>query len=524
MIPSIDVPIDRAAVLKNAEKLLRQGKLDQAIEEYATVVEEHTSDWTTRNTLGDLYVRAGRADRAAAEYVRIADAFKLDGFFSKASALYRKVLKIKPGDEHALLQGADIAVSQGLMLDARSGYNAVIEQRRVRGDAAGVEELQQRLIQALIAAKEIDQVRPLLFAQVDEACRRTDWTAAVALLELLLAQEPHDVPSLSKLVEVTVDGNLVDRLAIAQGRLVDAQLAAGHVADARYIAEDLVLRHPNEVTHEERLRRVLIAAGEVDIEAAISRCCSQDLLEEEVASSASPTLNVLMPAAPVVTPLRTLSTTPVAAIPTKDTGPAIPPTPERLATSDPPRAGTADRGRDTVVGQAARRTGNIEVDLSVVLEEIRKPPTAAPVPDLDDVFAQMRDEVRRQQEIDGAEQEYRQGVAHFKTGRIDDSVAALERAARTPRFRFESASLLGRIYLNRGDLGRAIDWLDRAAEAPAPSAEEHHRVLYNLSDALESAGDTVRALAVSLELQSSAGAFRDVGAKIRRLSQAQAGG
>ena len=58
------MPIDRAATLRNAEKLLRQGKLEPAIAEYLRVVQEHPSDWNTANTLGDLYIRANQGDKA----------------------------------------------------------------------------------------------------------------------------------------------------------------------------------------------------------------------------------------------------------------------------------------------------------------------------------------------------------------------------------------------------------------------------------------------------------------------------
>ena len=51
---------DRAGTLRNAEKFLRQGKLEAAIAGYVRVVEEQPRDWNTANTLGDLYVRAGQ--------------------------------------------------------------------------------------------------------------------------------------------------------------------------------------------------------------------------------------------------------------------------------------------------------------------------------------------------------------------------------------------------------------------------------------------------------------------------------
>ena len=55
---------EREEALKKAEKLLRQGKLDLAIAEYARMIEEQPRDWNTRNTLGDLYIRAGKPDQA----------------------------------------------------------------------------------------------------------------------------------------------------------------------------------------------------------------------------------------------------------------------------------------------------------------------------------------------------------------------------------------------------------------------------------------------------------------------------
>jgi hypothetical protein len=49
-------------------------------------------------------------------------------------------------------------------------------------------------------------------------------------------------------------------------------------------------------------------------------------------------------------------------------------------------------------------------------------------------------------------------------------------------------------------------------------------VLYELADALESAGEPARALAVWLELQADAGVYRDVAARVDRLANMKAQG
>jgi tetratricopeptide (TPR) repeat protein len=137
--------IDREATLKNAEKFLRVGRLDAAIAEYARVVEDQPKDWNSANALGDLYVRAGQPDKAAGLYRRIAEHLLAEGFYPKASALFKKMLKIAPEDEQAQMRLAEISARQGLMADAKAYYTTVANRRRDRGDAAGADEVIVRL-------------------------------------------------------------------------------------------------------------------------------------------------------------------------------------------------------------------------------------------------------------------------------------------------------------------------------------------------------------------------------------------
>ena len=100
---------DRDDTLKKAEKLLRQGRLEPAIAEYVRVVEEFPRDWSTANTLGELYARAGQPEQAVGQYTRIAQHFVDEGFYPKAAALYKKILKLQPEDETTQIQLADIS-------------------------------------------------------------------------------------------------------------------------------------------------------------------------------------------------------------------------------------------------------------------------------------------------------------------------------------------------------------------------------------------------------------------------------
>jgi predicted Zn-dependent protease len=141
--------------------------------------------------------------------------------------------------------------------------------------------------------------------------------------------------------------------------------------------------------------------------------------------------------------------------------------------------------------------------------------------DLEGVFKDFRDEVSRENVADAAAQHYKLAIAYMDMGMVDDALKALQVSARAPRLRFESAAMIARIYLKRNAAGQAIEWFERAAEAPAPNPDAGRALLYELAETLESQGETARALAVFLELRADAGEYRDVSARLERLTKVQ---
>jgi tetratricopeptide (TPR) repeat protein len=591
------VPIERAAVLRNAEKLLRQGKLDMAIAEYLRVVEDQPHDWNTANTLGDLYMRAGQSDRAVDQFVRIADSLRHDGFQSKAAALYKKILKIRPDDEHALLQAAELAASQGVLVDARAYFVALAARRDARRDEAGAADVRSRMFQMYLGAGDLDRARefvatpeerialgqafaargdadaagefltmdvagadpdlllmlartrlqsgefdeglamlqqllnqdaalgatvaavgweltaadPDVSLRVIEVVAETaiieaDWAAAAALFQEFTDRVPNHVPALQRLVEICFDGGLETAMYAAETRLADAYLATGCAAEARVVAEDLMARESAEPLHVEQLRQALIMLGEEDPDAIIAERRGQSLDEAEMPGMDALEVSPVAPSEPIAS-LRHAG------------HPVEPPEVETAAGDAQLSIAQPEKRRDPP--PPAGGDGDMEIDLSDVLAELTlgtPPPLRSD--DLDAVFEQMRDDSSRAPAPSAARLEYDRGVQLREAGRVEESMRAFEAASRDPRWRFRAAAALAHLHLECADQAHAVEWFEQAVQAPPPDADEAHALFYELADTLESMGEIDRALAVCLELQADAGDYRDLPARIRRLTGA----
>jgi tetratricopeptide (TPR) repeat protein len=192
-----------------------------------------------------------------------------------------------------------------------------------------------------------------------------------------------------------------------------------------------------------------------------------------------------------------------------------------VAPVEPSTSSRATGSRKSAAGASAG-----EIDLSSALgdlEESEETPPPRPA-SLGEVFKGMRKDTAQGEGVDQSAQHMKLARTCLEMGMLQEAMASLKTAARSPRQRFEAAAMLGRLYRDHGEINDAIEWFERAAEASSSSADEGHALLYDLGLALEDAGETARALAVFLELQANAGEYRDVANRAERLARVQAGG
>lgn len=136
---------DKEKSIKAAEKYVQQGKLEAAIEEYRKVIDADPHDFTSTNTLGDLYIRTGKTDLAIEGFFRVADTYHKNGDNVKAIAMYKKILKFDSERIEASLKLAQLYSRQKLLGDARRQYQTVLDTFKRTGRTREALEVMQAL-------------------------------------------------------------------------------------------------------------------------------------------------------------------------------------------------------------------------------------------------------------------------------------------------------------------------------------------------------------------------------------------
>jgi tetratricopeptide (TPR) repeat protein len=512
------VPIDREAALKKAEKFLRQGKLDAAIEEYVRLIDDQPRDWNAINALGDLYLRAGDQDRAVAQFARVADHLLAEGFFPKASALYKKALKVQPRHEHTLSRLADIATRQGLLADAAMYLRQLLNERRSRGDEAGVSEVLARL-QALddentkpstaAAPPAPPPPQPAVAPPAPEpAPDDPAQLFALARRQLNAGDEQQGRATLTRVL--TIDPfRHAEALQLAMDLATAGRIETGFgcvdvVTDAALLDGDLQRA-------VEALQRFVDAVPHVPASLKLVELCVDAGFEDQLQAAQTQLADAYL---------------------AQGSGPEARVIAEDLLERDPGSDAHAERLRralgllnvhdaERVIHEVRmrRKTPSVE-DLGADLDTPAEPPAPSPVKEMAEIdLSDALSKITTVPALSGDPAEILQrAMDQMQAGQVEDALAGLQEAAAQPRTRARAAAELGRLYKARGEMATAVQWFELAADGPAASQDEAFAVLYDLADALARLGEPSRALAILIDLDAEAGEYRDVRVRIEQLA------
>jgi tetratricopeptide (TPR) repeat protein len=139
--------------------------------------------------------------------------------------------------------------------------------------------------------------------------------------------------------------------------------------------------------------------------------------------------------------------------------------------------------------------------------------------DVEEVFAKFKEGVAKQIGADDAQSHYDLGVAYKDMELLDDAIREFETAARDPRHACVCHSMIGTIYLERGNINEAIDALQRGLQSPERTKEQDAALSYELGAAYEVKKMHKQALEYFQRAARVISGYRDVADRVRRLQK-----
>jgi tetratricopeptide (TPR) repeat protein len=119
------VAFNKDKVMDAARKFVDKGQIDKAVKEYLRIVHEDPKDVRVWLKIGDLYAKKGSKQEAIETYLKVARFYHDQGFFLKAVAVYKQILKIDPRLVDVILKLAELYRQLGLMSDAMQHFESV---------------------------------------------------------------------------------------------------------------------------------------------------------------------------------------------------------------------------------------------------------------------------------------------------------------------------------------------------------------------------------------------------------------
>ncbi|MCA9666575.1 MAG: tetratricopeptide repeat protein, partial [Myxococcales bacterium] len=200
--------INKNKVIAAAQKYVQRGQYDRAIREYRKVVEEDPRDVRIWLKIGDLHAKKNATQDAVDTYLKVAEFYSEQGFYLKAVAVYKQILKLNPALVDVNLKLAELYKQLGLLNDAMQQYELVSnhyhQQGRTKDALAAVRQivdLDPENVASRIKLAELYSKEQMREEAVEEFAKAADFLRAsnriedfIKVAERLVYHQPDNLP------------------------------------------------------------------------------------------------------------------------------------------------------------------------------------------------------------------------------------------------------------------------------------------------------------------------------------------
>jgi len=136
----------RAKIEALAEKLVKRGKLLDAIREYQKLLSGTEQDIPVRTQIGDLYVRSNHKRKAVEEFFKISEFYERKGLHPKAIATLKRITRIDPDYLESIKKLAQLYKDQGFISEARSEFARLAQVLEKQGQTKDAIQVYRKLL------------------------------------------------------------------------------------------------------------------------------------------------------------------------------------------------------------------------------------------------------------------------------------------------------------------------------------------------------------------------------------------
>src|SRR5712675_2450898 len=137
--------MDKNKSIESAAKLIAKGSFDKAVKEYQRILEVDPDDVRVLQKLAELYQKMNRKAEAADCFEKVARTYGAQGFYLKAVALYKQVLKVVERVEVSV-KLAELYQQLGLIGDATKEWQTVAAHYEKAGDTKASLDTLKKLV------------------------------------------------------------------------------------------------------------------------------------------------------------------------------------------------------------------------------------------------------------------------------------------------------------------------------------------------------------------------------------------
>jgi len=138
--------VDKNKVTAEATKLVQKGQFDKAIKLYEKIIADDAKDVRVLLKIGELQQKKGDNAAAAETFSRVADAYGEQGFFLKAVAVYKQMMKLAPDDVRVNERLAGLYQQLGILSDAMAQLQIVAAAAEKAADQPKLLDVLRRMV------------------------------------------------------------------------------------------------------------------------------------------------------------------------------------------------------------------------------------------------------------------------------------------------------------------------------------------------------------------------------------------